>query len=232
MKHHSNFKRDTLSKQAAVAANFQIHLATKYKISSRGSFNDRNASHIDLITIICTKCNIANTVTASQCFQCGFNLVPDNHRSNNNFDWGQIEELCFKRKDYLCPICIMPFKCRNELVLSCTHIFHAPCLKSFEKYTANHQKLCPVCRGSNYSCHETHIGSEAYCWRSATTIQSIIRKWLVRIRYLKILRSYYQAGHGTSSRRQKFYQQEFRLHNNRMMHENDEINQEIDQLIK
>ena len=72
--------------------------------------------------------------------------------------WRNRVEKAMARDDD-CPICFAEIEGGKPLyVLSCSHMFHAPCLTSFEMYSGGdggggdghgHRHACPVCR-QNY----------------------------------------------------------------------------------
>eukprot|EP00128_Syssomonas_multiformis_P008238 Colp12_sorted_trinity150504_noHs@786 len=64
----------------------------------------------------------------------------------NKDEWKAIKEKSNARHDSVQPCCICQelFDLRPQVLLSCTHVFHMECLKSFEKFTK--KKSCPLCR--------------------------------------------------------------------------------------
>lgn len=52
-----------------------------------------------------------------------------------------------------CPICLMPLLSgtKRVVLLSCTHWFHAPCLRALEQFVGPMgRRRCPVCRAEGY----------------------------------------------------------------------------------
>lgn len=48
--------------------------------------------------------------------------------------------------DCCCPICMEKFISGEEVLLSCGHIFHKVCLRSFENFIKTSDLACPICR--------------------------------------------------------------------------------------
>eukprot|EP00962_Isochrysis_galbana_P026567 scaffold8247_cov116-Isochrysis_galbana.AAC.12 len=47
-----------------------------------------------------------------------------------------------------CTICLAPFRGDQQVLLSCSHVFHRDCLRSWERYSRS--RCCPVCRKQHY----------------------------------------------------------------------------------
>jgi hypothetical protein len=47
-----------------------------------------------------------------------------------------------------CTICLAPFRGEQQVLLSCSHVFHRECLRSWERYSRS--RCCPVCRKQHY----------------------------------------------------------------------------------
>ena len=79
----------------------------------------------------------------------------ENHQLKLSQDfWDDVCGKAFSRIDETseCPICMFQLVANKTLtVCSCTHVFHAQCLKTFEEFSLNEQFSCPVCRSSYYS---------------------------------------------------------------------------------
>lgn len=67
-----------------------------------------------------------------------------------------------------------PLPCHAQVLLSCSHTFHAQCLASFERY-ARQARCCPLCRCEAYE--KRRIDDAARLWRHAcaTRIQAAWR---------------------------------------------------------
>ncbi len=151
------------------------------------------------------------------------------------FDWKDIDEKMLIRQEVNCPICMMPFRHMNEALLSCTHIFHAPCLRSFEKFTLknDNRRFCPLCRESNYYAKSTNLGSQFYYDTCVIKIQCVYRGYIARKGYYVLLKCLYQSGHGKRTiNRRKFYERELIHQTNRMSQQVDVARSEVDDLIR
>lgn len=78
-----------------------------------------------------------------------------------------------------CCICCDPF-CRpgQQILTSCGHTFHRQCLSSWEKFSRNQTRCCPVCRSQNYQKVAIKHGHAAYVERCVILIQSHWRRCL------------------------------------------------------
>lgn len=112
---------------------------------------------------ICACCNAANPSAEQVCGECGYFLhsiitVPDTLAQRRGlvpiappqapltpFDWAVIEN-SRSDPDSCCPICMEGFKQGHEVLLSCSHIFHRACLRSFENFMKDSEFACPICR--------------------------------------------------------------------------------------
>lgn len=75
----------------------------------------------------------------------------------------------------LCSICIA------QVLLSCSHTFHAVCLSSFERHSGS--RSCPVCRREQYQKKGIDDGLNAYKVTCAIKIQAVARGFLARQLY-------------------------------------------------
>jgi hypothetical protein len=94
-------------------------------------------------------------------------LSLEEHQSRNGsskffHDWKEVRQKALKRGiQDLCSICISPFyldkspqlqydpfRVRKLSLLSCSHLFHTACLKSFERFGQGSLAIpvCPICR--------------------------------------------------------------------------------------
>jgi hypothetical protein len=88
-------------------------------------------------------------------------------------EWERCEGQAIERGDanHPCSICREPFGVQEQVILSCSHMFHLACMQSFERYSASayvlgnwvidvrtgdsrflrtKQRVCPLCRKENY----------------------------------------------------------------------------------
>lgn len=84
-------------------------------------------------------------------------------RSHSADDWAAILTRAQMRGESDCAICLNGLLCHtNVTLLSCSHVFHGHCLRSFEDFNIYEIPLCPVCR-SSYRSHS---------WSSSASLPS------------------------------------------------------------
>ncbi len=134
------------------------------------------------------------------------------------FDWYLIESQLVKKvnPDTSCPICMEIFNRGEEVLLSCGHIFHKVCLRSFENFMKTAELSCPICRAKNYQKKLTNLGHIFLQKVSITKIQTVCRGYLARKGFKRQLRRYYRSGAGNETRRAAFFQNEFSAMSRRM----------------
>jgi hypothetical protein len=109
------------------------------------------------------------------------------------------------------------FKQGHEVLLSCSHIFHRTCLRSFENFMKDNELTCPICRTRNYQKKITHIGSAAFAKVCAAKIQRNWRGYATRKLFRVRLRTYYKnlpnsnrpTDEAQQARRKQYYENEF-----------------------
>ena len=90
---------------------------------------------------------------------------------------------------------------QDQVILSCSHTFHAACITSFERFLRKKGRTCPICRHSDYQKKVTSVGAMAKRMSSARVAQSIIRMHLSRKMFKRMLREWYSLGEGDKGRR-------------------------------
>mmetsp|Transcript_19885 Transcript_19885/g.55443 ORF Transcript_19885/g.55443 Transcript_19885/m.55443 type:complete len:399 (-) Transcript_19885:497-1693(-) len=109
-------------------------------------------------------------------------LIPKPDPLLTEKEWNQVHltaRLHF-RSTTDCAICREGFKEEQQVLLSCSHVFHSSCIKSFERFA---QRLCcPLCRANQYQKKAINDGAVYYRHKCATVIQAAIRGWLARKR--------------------------------------------------
>jgi hypothetical protein len=184
--------------------------------------------------VLCACCQCSYVSTEYACTNCGYfantlpqvpeslaqkrGLVPVAPKPEvlSPFDWSVIEN-SRSDPDSCCPICMEGFKQGHEVLLSCSHIFHRTCLRSFENFMKDNELTCPICRTHNYQKKITRIGSIAYSKVCAAKIQRLWRGYSVRKTHKVRLRNYYRdlakAGRPLDdklqARRKHYYENEF-----------------------
>ena len=118
-------------------------------------------------------------------------------------DWRVIEGSLAGRGDAHCPICMEPFV-GHEVLLSCSHMFHRPCLLAFERVVRASQRRCPVCRSASYQKKITHEGTRSYTALCAVRLQALFRGWRARRVADRMRRSVYLSGGGSRLFRRRF----------------------------
>ncbi|KAM9712386.1 RING finger protein 32 isoform 2-T2 [Menidia menidia] len=73
-----------------------------------------------------------------------------------------LEERVIQRGVWECPICLTalchpaessrldPQQVRHTVLLSCSHLFHQPCLEALEAFATDSRPTCPLCRSAYY----------------------------------------------------------------------------------
>ena len=83
-------------------------------------------------------------------------------------EWEKVKVQSFIRHDsrFPCPVCQEEFGLGEQVLLSCSHVFHLTCLKSFEKFSRS--KKCPLCRRADYQSRVIYDGAQHYRRKAAT----------------------------------------------------------------
>ncbi|KAI6655234.1 hypothetical protein LOD99_2522 [Oopsacas minuta] len=100
--------------------------------------------------------------------------------------WAEIKGVSNARLDSAnpCPICKDQFNLHAQLLLSCSHIFHKSCIESYERFVQ--QKICPVCRCTEYQARVVFEGAKYTRDRAAVLIQSCWRGYRAKLEYRKL----------------------------------------------
>ena len=93
------------------------------------------------------------------------------------------------------------------------------------------ERLCPICRTSNYQKKITHKGSKAFEVVCAIKLQALWRGYSQRKEYYDIRKAFYKDGRGNSLQRAKFYEHEFSLLSDRMSRDIDMRDFEVNDTI-
>lgn len=88
--------------------------------------------------------------------------------------WEAVKKASDTRQDSdaPCSICLDDFHERAQVILSCSHVFHAECLRSFERFAD--AKRCPLCRTPSYDATPHFGGFMVWRVKCACRIQ---RAW-------------------------------------------------------
>ena len=127
--------------------------------------------------------------------------------------WNEIKQRSNDRQDSNCPcaICQEDFGLGQQVLLSCSHVFHRACLTTFERYVSvNHngsdQRTCPICRRSQYEKRIIYEGAKIHRAKCAARIQAAWRGYIVRQWYKRFRLDMSNIPHDERLRR-KFYQE-------------------------
>eukprot|EP00742_Colponemidia_sp_Colp-10_P009539 GILJ01010411.1.p1 GENE.GILJ01010411.1~~GILJ01010411.1.p1 ORF type:complete len:391 (+),score=23.92 GILJ01010411.1:30-1202(+) len=101
--------------------------------------------------------------------------------------WSEIKSKTKARQEAFCPICMEEFALEQQVILSCSHVFHKTCLTSFEKFSKS--KSCPMCRKQAYEKRTFDGGKELYAHRCATQIQAHWRGYKLRQAFYELQRA-------------------------------------------
>ncbi len=106
-------------------------------------------------------------------------------------EWAAAEHKARGRNDSAlpCPICKEQFRHDDQVltcspcaaaaahplqvILSCSHVFHEACIRSFERFSGI--KACPLCRSRDYQKKRTWTGKELFRQKSVLLLQRALR---------------------------------------------------------
>ena len=102
------------------------------------------------------------------------NLVAAPPIALSEADWKTVRTQSQTRSDAKqpCPICREDFGLKEQVLLSCSHMFHRVCLSAFELYVG--RSSCPLCRATDYQKRLVHDGSKEHLHRCAALIQVLM----------------------------------------------------------
>ncbi|CAE7255284.1 RNF32 [Symbiodinium natans] len=88
--------------------------------------------------------------------------------------WEQVKHASDSRQDseVPCSICLEDFRTRPQVILSCSHVFHGECLRSFERFSG--KRYCPLCRCPYFDATIHYSGLMVWRKKCASRIQ---RAW-------------------------------------------------------
>eukprot|EP01031_Cornospumella_fuschlensis_P029842 gene29842-36032_t len=250
-------RRETENSVSSIdAAALQNEMAKRLGLKIAGVPNKRKAPRRPP-QHCCPSCDARMGEAALEyCIQCGYG-VPKQEASNNEsnlairrglvpmppkpqadilkpIDWYFMESQISRKidPDICCPICMEKFNRGEEVLLSCGHIFHKVCLRSFENFVKNAELSCPICRTKNYQKKLTNLGNYSLEKVSASKIQAICRGFLARKEFKRLLRRMYRSGKGTETLRTKFLQNECAVVSKRMDKTMEERATQVDSMLR
>ncbi|XP_078580580.1 RING finger protein 32-like [Branchiostoma floridae x Branchiostoma japonicum] len=121
-------------------------------------------------------------------------------------EWQSVKHRASRRDDHIqpCVICKEDFGTQEQVLLSCSHVFHKACLQAFERFSG--KKTCPLCRRDQYQTRVIHEGARHHRVKCATRIQACWRGYVVRCWYRKLRQT---VPPKDPKLRQKFYEDKF-----------------------
>ncbi|XP_064644606.1 RING finger protein 32-like [Lineus longissimus] len=129
-------------------------------------------------------------------------------------EWREVKATSNQREDSHepCVICKEDYGHEDQVLLSCSHVFHKNCLKAFERFSG--KKTCPMCRKEQYQTRVIHEGAKVHRQKCATMIQAYWRGHVVRSWYKKL-----RAAHPPKDPllRRKFYEEKLQSITDRMV---------------
>lgn len=138
-------------------------------------------------------------------------MTNDEHLSEEA--WNTIKQRSNERQDSNCPcaICQEDFGLGQQVLLSCSHVFHRACLSTFEKYVSHNNngsdhRTCPICRRTQYEKRIIYEGAKIHRAKCAARIQAAWRGYIVRQWYKSFRLDMSNIPQDTKLRR-KFYQE-------------------------
>uniref|UniRef100_UPI00398E387B RING finger protein 32 n=1 Tax=Pristiophorus japonicus TaxID=55135 RepID=UPI00398E387B len=127
-----------------------------------------------------------------------------------------------------CVICREEFGIQQQVLLSCSHVFHRICMQAFEMFSG--RKSCPMCRKEQYQTRVIHDGARLHRIKCATRIQAYWRGYIVHKWYKQLRRS---VPPKDRKLRRRFYEDKLQEINDRLVRSCDinidELFFEIDQ---
>ncbi|EDV27816.1 uncharacterized protein TRIADDRAFT_20747, partial [Trichoplax adhaerens] len=116
-----------------------------------------------------------------------FGIIDTPNKPLTEEEWARLKDKSNERQDSSlpCPICQEHFGNQQQILLSCSHVFHRTCLESYEKFSG--RKTCPMCRKVEYQKRVIYEGSKINRVKCAIKIQSawrgyVVRKWYANLR--------------------------------------------------
>lgn len=104
-----------------------------------------------------------------------YNLVPRPPELLTERQWAEAHAASKQRAENHteCSICRDEFRADDQVLLSCSHVFHERCIRSFERFA--YERCCPICRSAAYQKRRIRDGRVAFRKKAATRIQAWYR---------------------------------------------------------
>lgn len=107
-------------------------------------------------------------------------LVAEPAQPLTSVQWDHVKHASDSRQDseVPCSICLEDFRTRPQVILSCSHVFHGECLRSFERFAG--KRHCPLCRCPYFDATIHHSGLMVWRKKCASRIQRAWRGYTSR----------------------------------------------------
>mmetsp|Transcript_2143 Transcript_2143/g.3265 ORF Transcript_2143/g.3265 Transcript_2143/m.3265 type:complete len:324 (-) Transcript_2143:994-1965(-) len=173
----SNSKKGILSVSSGVgAAALQAHILQKFSINHETTKREKKF--------------VQGEKDLSLAERYGY--VPKRPMAMTNDQWTNARETAQHRNQTLCPICKDELKDENQILLSCSHVFHRTCLTSYEKFAQC--SACPVCRLAHYQ-KKALDRNELLRHQMIMKIQAVYRSFVCVMRLHAMLKKGGSSGH-------------------------------------
>ena len=161
-------------------------------------------------------------------------LVKPPPRLLDSEEWKERERRSVERGDHKvpCAICRQRFGVRDQVILSCSHVFHAACIKSFENIVGVQFQCCPICRHAEYEKKTCYLGRDAHKEACAIALQSLFRGFAARALRKRLRTALYKTGGGSKDLRHTFYAQRIETAANRFVQQVQSKDDTIDRLFE
>ncbi|XP_031556497.1 peptidyl-prolyl cis-trans isomerase G-like [Actinia tenebrosa] len=152
--------------------------------------------------------------------------APEQLLSDN--EWQEVKQQSNARMDsnQPCVICKEDFGVQQQVLLSCSHVFHRACLEAFERFSG--RKCCPMCRKEQYQKRVIHEGAKQHRIKCATKIQAVWRGYVVRTWYKNLRQT---VPPKDPKLRKKFYEDKLQSITDRLIYSTETSSQNIDDLM-
>ncbi|XP_071942226.1 RING finger protein 32-like [Antedon mediterranea] len=142
----------------------------------------------------------------------GLVAAPEQPLTENEWKEAKEKSNCREDSTQPCVICKEDFGFQEQVLLSCTHVFHRTCLQAFERFTG--KKSCPMCRKVHYQTRVIHEGSKVHRIRCVVRIQAHWRGYIVRSWYKNLRKT---VPPNDPKLRKKFYEEKLELITDRLV---------------
>ena len=132
----------------------------------------------------------------------------------------------------VCAICMDRLGAGDQVILSCSHVYHSVCLTNFEKFTRRKMdRTCPLCRCANYQKKKYSPAQALLRRRAAIKVQTIFRKYWTKQCYQTVLQQHYSSGKGDRTRAHTFFAARVNRISDKLVEAMKESDVEVDALV-